>query len=55
MENEFKKLGKNGYKISIARLFTFIGRRILINKNFAVTNLIYQAKSSNTNYLLVIH
>ena len=53
MENEFKKLGKNGYKISIARLFTFIGRRILINKNFAVTNLIYQAKSSNTNYLLV--
>ena len=44
MENEFKNLGKKGYNVSIARLFSFIGKRILINKNFAVTDLIKQGK-----------
>lgn len=44
MENEFKNLGKKGYNVSIARLFSFIGKRILINKNFAVTDLINQGK-----------
>jgi nucleoside-diphosphate-sugar epimerase len=51
MENEFKKLGKNGYDVSIARLFTFIGERIMINKNFAVTNLINQVKNQKVNEL----
>ena len=45
MENEFKNLGKKGYNVSIARLFSFIGKRILINKNFAVTDLINQGKN----------
>ena len=48
MENEFQKLAKKGFNISIARLFSFIGKRILINNNFAVTNLINQAKNLNT-------
>jgi nucleoside-diphosphate-sugar epimerase len=51
MENEFQKLAKKGFNISIARLFSFIGKRILINKNFAVTNLINQAKNLNTTKL----
>lgn len=51
MENEFQRLAKKGFNISIARLFSFIGERILINKNFAVTNLINQAKNLNTNKL----
>ena len=53
IENEFKKLGKKGFNVSIARLFSFIGRRILINNDFAVTNLINQAKSSNKKHLLL--
>ena len=44
IENEFKKLGKKGFNVSIARLFTFIGKKILINKNFAITNLLNQAR-----------
>ena len=51
MEKEFQKLAKKGFNISIARLFSFIGKRIIINKNFAVTNLINQAKNLNTNKL----
>ena len=51
MEKEFQKLAKKGFNISIARLFSFIGERILINKNFAVANLINQAKNLNTNKL----
>jgi nucleoside-diphosphate-sugar epimerase len=51
MENEFQRLAKKGFNISIARLFSFIGKRILINNNFAVTNLINQAKNLNTNKL----
>ena len=47
MEKEFKNLGKKGYKVSIARLFSFIGKRILINKNFAVTDLINQGKNKS--------
>ena len=44
MEREFCKLTKYGYSISIARLFSFIGKRIFVNKNFAITNFIYQAR-----------
>ena len=51
MEKEFQKLAKKGFNISIARLFSFIGKRILINRNFAVTNLINQAKNLNTTKL----
>ena len=29
LENEFKKLGKDGFKVSIARCFTFYGKNIL--------------------------
>lgn len=45
MEKEFKLLSKRGYKVSIARLFSFIGNRVLKNKDFALTNLINQAKN----------
>jgi len=51
MENEFKKLGKNGFNVSIGRLFTFIGKRIMINKNLAVTNLVNQAKNKKINLI----
>ena len=34
MEKEFQKLAKKGFNISIARLFSFIGERILINNNY---------------------
>lgn len=44
IESEFIKFGKKGFNVSIARLFTFIGRKILINNNFAVTNLLNQAR-----------
>ena len=44
MEREFCKLTKCGYNVSIARLFSFIGKRVFVNKNFAITNLISQAK-----------
>jgi nucleoside-diphosphate-sugar epimerase len=47
MEKEFILLSKKGFKVSIARLFTFIGKRILKNENFAITNLIHQAKNKN--------
>jgi len=40
IENVFKKLGKQGYKVSIARLFTFIGKRILNEKNYAISDFI---------------
>ena len=51
MEQEFKLLSKKGYKVSIARLFSFIGNRILKNKNFALTNLINQAKNKKTKII----
>ena len=45
IENKFKKLGKHGYNVSIARLFTFIGKRILNRNDFAITNLVKQAQN----------
>ena len=48
MEEDFKNLGKKGYNVSIARLFSFIGKRILINKNFAITDLINQGKDKSS-------
>tara|TARA_Y100000768_G_scaffold355491_1_gene309204 strand:- start:182 stop:1096 length:915 start_codon:yes stop_codon:yes gene_type:complete len=48
IEKEFQKLGKKGYNVSIARLFSFIGKKILINKNYAVTDLINQGKDKNS-------
>jgi nucleoside-diphosphate-sugar epimerase len=47
MEREFKIISKNGFNVSVARLFSFVGNRILKNKNFAITNLINQAKNKN--------
>ena len=49
MEKEFQKLADRGYNVSIARLFSFIGKRIIINKNFAVTDLINQGKKLNSS------
>ena len=49
IEKEFQKLGKKGYNVSIARLFSFIGKKILINKNYAVTDLINQGKDKSSS------
>ena len=54
MEREFKLLSKKGYKVSVARLFSFVGDRILKNKNFAITNLINQAKNKNIKTIKLI-
>ncbi len=54
IENEFHKLGRKGYNVSIARLFTFIGKRILNNKNYAISNLINQATNPNIKELRLI-
>ena len=54
IENEFQKLGKKGYNVSIARLFTFIGKRILNNKNYAISNLINQAKNPNVKEIRLL-
>ena len=51
MEKEFYKLHKKGFNVVVARLFTFIGKRILINKNFAITNLLNQARNKKIKYL----
>ncbi len=40
IENMFINLGLNGYNVSIARMFTFIGKRILNNKNYAISQFI---------------
>jgi len=51
MENEFKKLGKSGYNVSIARCFTFYGRHIL-KYNYAISeiiNTIVKKKKLNIN------
>ena len=53
MEREFNKLAKRGFSVSIARLFSFIGKKILINKNFAITNLINQAKNKKSESILL--
>ncbi len=54
IENEFHKLGRKGYNVSIVRLFTFIGKRILDNKNFAISNLINQATNPNSKEIKLI-
>ena len=51
IEKEFQKLAKHGYSVSIARLFSFIGKRIMINKNFAVTDLINQGKDKHNSII----
>ena len=51
MEKEFQNLAKQGYCVSIARLFSFIGKRIMINKNFAVTDLINQGKNKHNSII----
>ena len=40
IENMFINLGLNGYNVSIARMFTFIGKRILDDKNYAISQFI---------------
>ena len=46
MEKTIKDFSKkNQYKTSIARLFTFIGKRILSNKNYAVSDLVNMGKN----------
>ena len=53
MEREFKLLSKKGYNVSVARLFSFIGDKILKNKDFAITDLINQAKNKQNNEILL--
>ena len=53
MEREFNKLAKRGFNVSIARLFSFIGKKILMNRNFAITNLINQAKNKKSESILL--
>ena len=52
-ENEFKKLGQKGFNVSITRLFTFIGKRILVNNNFALSNLLNQAQNPKVKYIIL--
>ncbi len=40
IENIFINLGLDGYNVSIARMFTFIGKRILDDKNYAISQFI---------------
>ncbi len=40
IENIFIDLGLNGYNVSIARMFTFIGKRILDDNNYAISQFI---------------
>ena len=44
MKKEFKSLSEKGYSVSIARLFSFIGERLLKNKNFASQTLSIKQK-----------
>lgn len=53
IENQFKKLNELGFKISIVRLFNFIGPKILDNKNYAAGDLLYQAKNSKFKEILL--
>ena len=53
IEKKFKELGKDGFNVSIARLFTFVGKRILTRNDFAITNLVKQAQNPKTKYLLL--
>ncbi len=44
LENEFKKIAREGYKVSIVRGFTFYGKHIL-NYNYLISKLIQATKS----------
>jgi len=63
LENIFKSYGKKGYHVSIARLFTFIGNRILNNKKYAISDFINSGfykkkiilKSKNKVYRSYMH
>ena len=44
LEKEFKMIAKDGFKVSIARGFTFYGKHIL-NYDYLISNLISAAKS----------
>ena len=63
LENIFKSYGKKGYQVSIARLFTFIGNRILNNKKYAISDFINSGfykkkiilKSKNKVYRSYMH
>ena len=44
LENEFKKIAKEGFKVSIARGFTFYGKHIL-NYNYLISKLIQAIKT----------
>jgi dTDP-glucose 4,6-dehydratase len=46
-ENLFKKLGKKGLKISIARCFSFVGRNLPLNSNYIVGNIIDNILNKN--------
>ena len=50
LENEFKKLSKKGYKISIARGFTFYGKNIL-KYSYAISNIINKI-NENKNIII---
>ena len=43
MENLFKNFGKKGFNVSIARLFSFFSKRILVNNQYAVSDMINTA------------
>ena len=43
----FINLGSNGYNVSIARMFTFIGKRILDDKNYAISQFINSGLRKN--------
>ena len=45
LENEFKKLGYDGYNVSIARCFTFYGKYIL-KYNYAISQIIRSIRSN---------
>ena len=63
LENIFKSYGKKGYHVSIARLFTFIGNRILNDKKYAISDFINSGfykkkiilKSKNKVYRSYMH
>lgn len=53
MEREFNKLSLKGFNVSIVRLFSFIGKRILVNKKYAISSLISQAKNKKSKTIFI--
>tara|TARA_E500000178_G_C16847314_1_gene673455 strand:- start:6 stop:887 length:882 start_codon:yes stop_codon:yes gene_type:complete len=51
LEKEFKKLSKKGFKVSIARCFTFYGINIL-KYNYAISNIINSLKNGKSIKLI---